>query len=125
MAAYPGPSGARLLRELKDRGYEGGYTAVTDFLRDVHPPPNPRALEALDHIVRRLEHGEISAVEAIDVLLSEELTLREKSRIKTALRMGRLATIKTLSGFNFSSSPLWTATASTPSASSASSPAPK
>ncbi len=62
-------------------------------------------LEALDHIVRRLEHGEISALEAIDVLLSEELTLRENSRIKTALRMGRLATIKTLSGFDFSFQP--------------------
>jgi DNA replication protein DnaC len=65
----------------------------------------PRALEALDQIVRRLEHAEISALEAIDVLLSEELTLRENSRIKTALRMGRLATIKTLSGFDFSFQP--------------------
>src|SRR3954452_18854690 len=65
----------------------------------------PRALEALDHIVRRLEQGEISALEAIDTLLSEELTLRENSRIKTALRMGRLATIKTLSGFDFAFQP--------------------
>jgi len=37
----------------------------------------PRALEALDQIVRRLEQSEISALEAIDILLSEELTLRE------------------------------------------------
>ena len=29
----------------------------------------PRALEALDHIVRRLEQGEIGALEAIDILL--------------------------------------------------------
>lgn len=65
----------------------------------------PRALEALDQIVRRLEHGEIGALEAIDILLAEELTLRENSRIKTALRMGRLATIKTLSGFDFSFQP--------------------
>lgn len=65
----------------------------------------PRALEALDHVVRRLEQSEISALEAIDILLSEELTLRENSRIKTALRMGRLATIKTLSGFDFSFQP--------------------
>lgn len=65
----------------------------------------PRALEALDQIVRRLEHAEISALEAIDILLSEELTLRENSRIKTALRMGRLATIRTLSGFDFSFQP--------------------
>ena len=41
VAAYPGLSGARLLRELKERGYEGSYTAVTDFLRDVRPPPVP------------------------------------------------------------------------------------
>ena len=65
----------------------------------------PRALEALDQVVRRLEHGEIGALEAIDMLLAEELTLRENSRIKTALRMGRLATIKTLSGFDFSFQP--------------------
>src|SRR5215210_4929106 len=65
----------------------------------------PRALEALDAVVRRLEQGEISALEAIDTLLSEELTLRENSRIKTGLRMARLATIKTLSGFDFSFQP--------------------
>ncbi|HEV7718024.1 MAG TPA: IS21-like element helper ATPase IstB [Arsenicitalea sp.] len=65
----------------------------------------PRALEALGHVVQRLEQGELSALEAIDILLSEELTLRENSRIKTALRMGRLATIKTLSGFDFSFQP--------------------
>jgi DNA replication protein DnaC len=65
----------------------------------------PRALEALDQIVRRLEHGEVGALEAIDMLLAEELTLRENSRIKTALRMGRLGTIKTLAGFDFSFQP--------------------
>jgi transposase len=35
--AYPGLTGARLLREVRERGYSGGYTAVTDFLRDVRP----------------------------------------------------------------------------------------
>ena len=39
------------------------------------------------------------------MLLSEELTLRENSRIKTALGMGRLGTIKTLAGFDFSFQP--------------------
>lgn len=38
---YPGLTGARLLRELRERGYPGGYTAVTDFLRDVRPVPDP------------------------------------------------------------------------------------
>ena len=45
----------------------------------------PRALEALDGIVRRLEQGEVGALDAIDILLSEELTLRENHRIKTQL----------------------------------------
>ena len=40
--AYPGLTGTRLLRELRERGYPGGYTAVTDFLRDVRPVPDPR-----------------------------------------------------------------------------------
>ncbi len=39
--AYPGLTGSRLLRELKERGYEGGYTAVTDFLRKVRPIVDP------------------------------------------------------------------------------------
>jgi len=34
---FPDLSGARLLRDIRDMGYEGGYTAVTDFLRDVRP----------------------------------------------------------------------------------------
>lgn len=37
VAAFPGLTGSRLFRELKDRGYEGGYTAVTNFLCDVRP----------------------------------------------------------------------------------------
>jgi DNA replication protein DnaC len=65
----------------------------------------PRALEVLDHAVHQLERGEASALELIDTLLAEELSVRETSRIKTALRMGRLATIKTLAGFDFSFQP--------------------
>jgi DNA replication protein DnaC len=65
----------------------------------------PRALETLDHIVQQLERGQISAIEAIDVLLAEEITIRESRRIKAALQMARLASIKTLSGFDFSFQP--------------------
>ena len=32
--AWPGLTGRRLWRELKERGYQGGYTAVTDALRE-------------------------------------------------------------------------------------------
>lgn len=35
--AFPDLSGARLLREIQGLGYEGSYTAVTDFLREVRP----------------------------------------------------------------------------------------
>jgi DNA replication protein DnaC len=65
----------------------------------------PRALEVVDHIVRQLERGEIGALEAIDALLGEELTLREGRRVKAALTMGRLVSVKTLAGFDFSFQP--------------------
>ena len=39
--SYPGLTGARLLRELKDLGYTGGYTQLTDFLRGVRPAGDP------------------------------------------------------------------------------------
>jgi len=65
----------------------------------------PRALETLDHVVQQLERGQISAIEAIDLLLAEEITIRESRRIKAALQMARLATIKTLSAFDFSFQP--------------------
>ena len=35
--AYPELSGKRLLREIREMGYRGGYTMLTDFLRDVRP----------------------------------------------------------------------------------------
>jgi transposase len=39
---FPELSGARLLREIRGMGYAGGYTAVTDLLRDVRPPARTR-----------------------------------------------------------------------------------
>ena len=65
----------------------------------------PRALEALDATLRRIEQGEIDGLEAFDQLLVEELTLRETRRIKAALMMARLTAIKTLTGFDFTFQP--------------------
>ncbi len=65
----------------------------------------PRALEIVDATVGRIERGEITPLEAIDALLAEELTLREDRRVKTALVMARLSTIKTLAGFDFAFQP--------------------
>lgn len=39
VAAWPELSGARLLREVRERGYAGGITQLNDFLRAVRPPP--------------------------------------------------------------------------------------
>jgi DNA replication protein DnaC len=65
----------------------------------------PRSLEVLEHLLRQLERGEISALEAIDSLLDEELSLRDGRRVKAALKMGRLLNVKTLAGFDFSFQP--------------------
>ena len=39
IAAYPGLSAVRLWRELRERGYSGGYTAVKRVVREVRPEP--------------------------------------------------------------------------------------
>lgn len=64
-----------------------------------------RALEALDASVRRLEDGELSALELLDELLGEEQATRETRRIKSSLMTARLTRIKTLEGFDFSFQP--------------------
>jgi DNA replication protein DnaC len=65
----------------------------------------PRALEALGPTVQRIEKGELSALEAIDTLLAEELTIRESRRIGVAMATARLTPPKTLEGFDFSFQP--------------------
>jgi DNA replication protein DnaC len=65
----------------------------------------PRALEALQMTLARIEQGEMTALEAIETLLGEEYTTRESRRIKMALQTARLPTIKTLSGYDFSFQP--------------------
>ena len=65
----------------------------------------PRALEMLDATLRRVEQGEITWVDALDNLLLEELTLRDNRRVSTALRMSRLTTVKTITGFDFAFQP--------------------
>ena len=65
----------------------------------------PRALEVLDHTVRQLERGEIAPLDALDRLLAEELCLRETRRVKAALMMARLTSVKTLAGFDFAFQP--------------------
>ena len=65
----------------------------------------PRALETLDHLVQQIERGQLGTIEAIEMLLAEELTIRETRRIKAALQMARLSVVKTLSSFDFAFQP--------------------
>lgn len=39
LAAYPGLTAVRLWRELRERGYVGGYTAVKRTVREIRPEP--------------------------------------------------------------------------------------
>lgn len=65
----------------------------------------PRALETLQTTLSRIEQGEVTALEAIEALLSEEYSTRESRRIKMALQTARLGTVKTISGYDFSFQP--------------------
>jgi DNA replication protein DnaC len=65
----------------------------------------PRALEALEHTLRRLERGEVTALEALDGLLAEEHATREGRRIGVALKTARLTPPKTLESFDFAFQP--------------------
>jgi DNA replication protein DnaC len=56
-------------------------------------------------LLRRLECGDSAAPEALEALLSEELTLREGRRVRSALKTGRQLTINTLTGCDFSFQP--------------------
>ena len=50
MRACPGLSGRRLLREIAVLGYAGGYTAVTDYMREIRatlPTPFERCFETV------------------------------------------------------------------------------
>ena len=38
LAAYPGLTAMRLWREVKERGYAGGYSVLRDCVRDLRPP---------------------------------------------------------------------------------------
>jgi DNA replication protein DnaC len=80
-------------------------TPVESIRRSLIGLRMPRALEMLDATLRRIEQGEINGIEALDHLLLEELTLRESRRIKAALMMARLTTVKTLASFDFAFQP--------------------
>jgi DNA replication protein DnaC len=65
----------------------------------------PGALEALDRILSGVDGGTITGGEALEELLSAQITLRNNRRLQAAMRSSRLPAIKTLSGFDFSFQP--------------------
>jgi hypothetical protein len=70
----------------------------------------PRALEILDVTLRGIERSKLGAVEAIDALLTEELTIRENRRVKMAVQMAKLSAIKPSRASTSPSSPRSTRT---------------
>ena len=83
----------------------GSATTLESIRKSLVSLRMPRALEMLDATLRRIEQGEINSIEALDLLLLEELTVRESRRIKAALMMARLTTVKTLASFDFAFQP--------------------
>jgi DNA replication protein DnaC len=65
----------------------------------------PGALEAVDEILAEVDHGALHASQAIEQLLSAQITLRNNHRLRTAMRSSRLPAIKTLQQFDFTFQP--------------------
>jgi DNA replication protein DnaC len=65
----------------------------------------PGALEAVDEILSEVDRGSLHASEAMERLLTAQITLRNNHRLRTAMRSSRLPAIKTLQQFDFAFQP--------------------
>ena len=65
----------------------------------------PGALEAVDEILADVDRGSLHASQAIERLLTAQITLRNNHRLRTAMRSSRLPAIKTLQEFDFAFQP--------------------
>jgi DNA replication protein DnaC len=65
----------------------------------------PGALESVDEILADVDRGALHASQAIEQLLTAQITLRNNHRLRTAMRSSRLPAIKTLREFDFSFQP--------------------
>ena len=65
----------------------------------------PGSLEAVDGILGDIDGGRLAATDAINRLLSAQITLRNNRRLQTAMRSSRLPAVKTLESFEFSFQP--------------------
>ena len=62
----------------------------------------PGSLEVVDALMEQLDGGTISAAEALEQLLSAQVSLRRERRIISAMRSSRIRGAKTLDSFDFS-----------------------
>jgi DNA replication protein DnaC len=65
----------------------------------------PGSLEALDHVLQGVDGGQFTAAEAIEQVLSAQISLRNNRRLQAAMRSSRLPAVKTLGDFDFSFQP--------------------
>lgn len=65
----------------------------------------PGALEAVDAILSEVDGGGVTATEAIEKLLTAQVTLRNNRRLTAAMRSSRLPAVKTLEEFDFAFQP--------------------
>jgi DNA replication protein DnaC len=75
---------------------------IRDMLADLKLPG---ALEAVDEILAEVDRGSLHASQAIEQLLTAQISLRNNHRLRTAMRSSRLPAIKTLQEFDFSFQP--------------------
>jgi len=76
--------------------------AIRSMLADLKMPGS---LEAIDGILGEIDGGKLAATEAINRLLSAQITLRNNRRLQAAMRSSRLPAVKTLETFDFSFQP--------------------
>jgi DNA replication protein DnaC len=76
--------------------------AIRSMLADLKMPGS---LEAVDGILGEIDGGKLAASEAINRLLSAQITLRNNRRLQAAMRSSRLPAVKTLETFDFSFQP--------------------
>jgi len=60
LAAFPELASRRLHRELRERGYTGGYTRLADLLRDIRPVALPGFEQRFEGTTLRAPYGEIT-----------------------------------------------------------------
>jgi DNA replication protein DnaC len=76
--------------------------AIRGMLADLKMPGS---LEAIDSILSEIDGGRIGASDAINRLLSAQISLRNNRRLQAAMRSSRLPAVKRLQEFDFTFQP--------------------